>query len=412
MGFLREEDSVSEMLERARGIQDRLVAWRRDVHAHPELGFEEHRTARLVADVLRDRGITVETGIGGTGVVGRLGVGRPGRGGPAVGLRADMDALPIQEANDVPYASQVPGVMHACGHDAHVAMLLGAAELLAGLPDSPEGRPEGRPEGEIRFLFQPSEEVPDAEGRSGAPRMIEEGALDGLDAVLALHVDSNAAAGTVGVRPDAIMAAVDPFSATIIGSGSHSAFPHEGVSPIAILAQVIEAVQSARALRIDPLKPAVIALESVYAGAATGVIPDRVEISGNIRSFDEDVREQLHLELERALCLARVGGGDYRLTIETYSPATRNDPALTELVSSVVREVAGPEALFEPQPRMYGEDFSAMARQVPGVMAFLGIRAGDEPRPLHSSTFDLDESALPVGAAVLAASALRFLRNE
>jgi amidohydrolase len=392
------------MLEVARAIQDRLVAWRRDVHAHPELGFEEHRTAGLVADVLRDRGITVETGIGGTGVVGRLGVGRPGRGGPVVGLRADMDALPIQEANDVAYASRVPGVMHACGHDAHVAMLLGAAELLVGLPDSPEG--------EIRFLFQPSEEAPDAEGRSGAPRMIEAGALDGLDTVLALHVDSNAAAGTVGVRPGAIMAAVDPFSATIIGSGSHSAFPHEGVSPIAILAQVIEAVQSARALRIDPLKPAVTAIESVHAGAATGVIPDRVEISGNIRSFDEEVREQLHRELERALSLARVSGGDYRLTIETYSPAAHNDPALAELVGSVVRKIAGPEALFEPQPRMYGEDFSYMARRVPGVMAFVGVRTGDELRPLHSPTFDLDESALPVGAAILAASALRVLRGE
>jgi amidohydrolase len=283
-------------------------------------------------------------------------------------------------------------------------MLLGAAELLAGLPDHPDG--------EIRFLFQPSEEVPDAKGRSGAPRMIDEGALDGLDAVFALHVDSNAAAGTVGVRPGAIMAAVDPFSATIIGSGSHSAFPHEGVSPIAILAQVIEAVQSARALRIDPLKPAVIAIESIHASAASGVIPDRVEISGNVRSFDEDVREQLHRELERALSLARVSGGDYRLTIETYSPAAHNDPALAELVSSVVREVVGAEALFEPQPRMYGEDFSTMARQIPGVMAFLGIRAGDEPRPLHSPTFDLDESALPVGAAVLAESALRFLRGE
>jgi amidohydrolase len=401
--IIQGEDSVSELLDQARATQYRLVAWRRDVHAHPELGFEEHRTARLVADVLRGLGMTVETGIGGTGVVGQLGTGRP-----AVGLRADMDALPIQEANDVTYASRVPGVMHACGHDAHVAMLLGAAELLAGLPDGPEGRPNG----EIRFLFQPSEEVLDAEGRTGAPRMIEEGALDGLDAVLALHVDSNAAAGTVGVRPGAIMAAVDPFSATIIGSGSHSAFPHEGVSPIAILAQVIEAVQSARALRIDPLKPAVVALESVHAGAATGVIPDRVEISGNIRSFDADVREQLHRELERALSLARVSGGDYRLTIERHSPAAHNDPALAELVASVVREVAGPDALFEPRPRMYGEDFSTMARRLPGVMAFLGVRGGDEPRPLHSPTFDLDESALPVGAAVLAASALRFLRPE
>ncbi len=387
------------VLARARTLQDQLVAWRRDVHAHPELGFEERRTARLVADVLRDRGLTVETGIGGTGVVGHL-----GRGRPAIGVRADMDALPIQETNAVPYASQVAGVMHACGHDAHVAMLLGVAQLLVEL--------DGRPRGEIRFLFQPSEEGRDAEGKGGALRMIEHGVLDGLDAVVSLHVDSSAASGTIGVRRGYVTAAVDPFSATIIGSGSHSALPHEGVSPIAILAQVINAVQNVRALRIDPLKPAIIAIESVHASAASGVIPDKVRITGSIRSYDEDVQEQLHYELERALRLARVSGGDYTLTIESYSRAAYNDPGVAEVVESVAREIVGPDAVFEPRPRMYGEDFSYLARQVPGVMAFLGVRAGDQLRPLHSPTFDLDESALPIGVAVLAGSVVRLLHRD
>lgn len=386
-----------DVFANAQGLADQLIAWRREIHMHPELGFQEHRTAELIADALGEMGLEVETGIGKTGVVGRL-----GEGPPAVGLRADMDALPIQEANDVPYASQVDGVMHACGHDAHVAMLLGAAEMLVGLDE--------RPPGEVRFLFQPCEEVQDDEGKSGAPRMIEDGALDDLDAVLALHVDSGAPAGTVGLRSGYIMAAVDPFQATITGSGSHSAFPHEGVSPIAILAQVIDAVQGIRALRVNPLKPAIIAIESVHAGAATGVIPDQVQISGNIRSFDEDVREQLHQELERALSLARVNGGDYALTIESYSPAAYNDPVIAEIVASATKDIIGPDAVFEPEPRMYGEDFSYMARLAPGVMAFLGVRAGDELRPIHSPNFDIDESALPIGVAVLAESAVRLLR--
>jgi amidohydrolase len=387
----------SDLQTMALRLESQLSAWRRDIHAHPELGFEEHRTARLVADALRSMGVAVETGVGGTGVVGRL-----GQGPPAVGLRADMDALPIQEANDVPYASRVPGVMHACGHDAHVAMLLGVADLLSGSqPTFP---------GEVRFLFQPSEEDCDAEGRSGAPRMIEDGALDGLDAVLALHVDSEAAAGTVGVRSGYVTAAVDFYTATIIGSGCHSAFPHEGVSPISILAQVIQAVQNIRALRVDPLEPAIISIECVRAGEGVGVIPDKAHLNGNIRTYDEQVRKQLHRELERALSLARSSGGDYRLTIQSYSPATYNDPTVAEVVATVAREIGAPNAVFEPQPRLYGEDFSAMARKVPGVMAFLGVRAGKEPRPLHSPTFDLDESALPLGVAVLAGSAIRLLR--
>ncbi len=403
---------MSEILEQARALYDQLVAWRRDIHAHPELGFEERRTARLVADALRRWGLSVETGIGGTGVVGHLGTGHP-----AIGIRADMDALPIQEANDVPYASQVPGVMHACGHDAHVAMLLGVAKLLTGLD---------RPAGEVRFLFQPCEEVQDAEGKSGAPRMIEAGALDGLDAVLALHVDSEAAAGTIGVRSGYVTAAVDPFDATIFGSGCHSAFPHTGISPIAILAQVINAVQGIRVLRIDPLKPAIVAIESVHAGDASGVIPNEARIGGNIRSFDEDVRKQLHRELERALSLARSHGGDYRLTIERYSPAMYNDPAVAEVIASAAADTQYPteaaehDAVFEPKPRLYGEDFSYMIRRVPGAMAFLGVRASadkdqlhlDEPCPLHSPIFDLDESALPVGVAVLVNSALRLLHAD
>jgi len=386
------------MLEEARGLSDRLVGWRRAIHKHPELGFEEHRTAELVVGALNDVGVAWEAGVGRTGVVGRLGGGRP-----AVGLRADMDALPIQEKNDVPYASQVPGVMHACGHDAHTAMLLGAAELLAGLTD--------RPPGEIRFLFQPSEERSDDEGMSGAARMVDAGALEGLDAVIALHVDSGAAAGTVGICAGPVTAAVDHFSATIIGRGSHGALPHQGLSPIAMLAQVIQAVQGVRALRVDPLESAIISIESVHGGAGTGVIPDRVELAGSMRSFSEEVRAQLHQELERALEIVRLNGGDYELVVETYGPAMVNDAAVAQVIDEAARAIGGAQILWDPRPRLYGEDFALMTRQMDGALVFLGVRGGEEERPLHTPTFDLDESALPVGASLLAGSALRILRH-
>ncbi len=389
----------NDMLRQAREMSERLVAWRRRIHRHPELGFEVGRTAELVAGALEELGIAHEVGVGKSGVVGRL-----GEGPPAVGLRADMDALPIQEENEVAYASEVPGMMHACGHDAHTAMLLGAAQLLARLPD--------RPAGEIRFLFQPSEESVDDEGMSGARRMIEDGALDGLDAVLALHVDSDARAGRIGIREGPVTAAVDPFSAAIIGKGSHSAMPHQGISPIAILAEVIQAVQSVPALRVDPLEPCLIAIESVRGGAGTGVIPERVELSGNIRSFSEEVRSRLHRELARALEIARLRGGDYELAIETYGPATVNDPYVTGLVAGAAGEIVGPEMVFDAGMRLYGEDFAAMAGQVPGALVFLGVRREGERRPLHTPTFDLDESALPVGAALLAAGGLRLLDSQ
>ncbi|MBL8157534.1 MAG: amidohydrolase, partial [Anaerolineae bacterium] len=245
--------TASTMLDRARGLQDQLIEWRRDIHMHPELSFQEFRTARLVADTLRDMGIEVETGVGKTGVVARIGEGHP-----IIGIRADMDALPLQELNDVAYKSQTPNVMHACGHDAHTSMLLGVAKLLNEMPD--------RPAGEVRFLFQPSEEDEDDEGKSGAVRMIEDGALEQLDAVIALHINSNIPTGQIRIATGYNSAAVDSFEATIIGEGCHGAYPHQGVDPIFILAQVINAVHGIRARRINPVHPAVISIGSVHAG--------------------------------------------------------------------------------------------------------------------------------------------------
>jgi amidohydrolase len=387
-----------DFLEKARELEAQLVAWRRDIHMHPELGFEETRTARLVADTLRALDMEVEVGVGITGVVGRLGQGRP-----VIGIRADMDALPIQEANEVPYKSQTPGVMHACGHDAHTAMLLGVARMLHEMPD--------RPPGEIRFLFQPSEEKWDEEIKSGATRMIDDRALDGVDAVIALHVSSQTPSGVVEIGEGHMLAAVDTFRITIKGQGCHGALPHTGIDPIYIQAQVVNAIQGIRSRRLDPTQPAVVTIGSIHGGQADNVIPQEVHLTGTIRSFTEEIRSQVHDELARALDVARALGGDYSLTIERGYPSLYNDPAVAQLIQATASDLIGAEHTRPGTPIMGAEDFAYMAQQAPGAMFMLGAQIGHDNRPHHSPIFDIDEGAMPVGAAVLAETAVRLLRE-
>lgn len=386
------------MLESAMKIKDQLVSWRRDFHMHPELGFEESRPAGIVADTLKEIGIRVDTGVGVTGVVGYL-----GEGSPVVGIRADMDALPLQEANDVSYASQNPGVMHACGHDAHTAILLGVARILSEMP--------GRPLGEIRFLFQPSEEDWDEELKSGATLMIEDGALEGLDAVIALHVDNNTPTGQIEISGGKASAAVDSFLATIIGQGGHGAYPHKTVDPTFILAQVINAIHGIRARRIQPIRSAVISIGSIHAGHTSNVIPDSLEMMGTIRSFDTEVREQLSEELEKAFAISRAFGGDYTLTIDKGFPPMYNDPEVAELIRQTASEMLGEDKVNEDEAQMGAEDFSYMSQLAPGAMLSLGVKIDDTPRPAHSPTFDINEDALPIGAALLAEVAYRLLKS-
>jgi len=386
------------MLDSAKKIKDQLISWRRDFHMHPELGFEETRTAGIVAETLKEMGIRVETEVGKTGVVGHL-----GEGSPVVGIRADMDALPLQEANDVPYASKNPGVMHACGHDAHTAILLGVARILSEMPD--------RPPGEIRFLFQPSEEDWDEELKSGATRMIEDGALEGLDAVIALHVDDSIPTGQIEINSGNASAAVDSFQATIIGQGGHGAYPHETVDPTFILAQVINAIHGIRARRIKPIDSAVISIGAIHAGHTSNVIPDSVEMMGTIRSFDTAVREQLSEELEKAFALTRAFGGNYTLTIEKGFPSMYNDPEVVELICQAASEMLGEDKVAPSYAEMGAEDFSYMSQLAPGAMFWLGVNIDDTPRPAHSPTFDINEDALPIGAALLAEVACRLLMS-
>ena len=394
----QESEFLSEILLRARALQAEIVGWRRIIHRQPELGFQEHHTALLVADALQEMGLQVETGVGKTGIVGHLGQGQP-----AVGLRADLDALEIQEANDTPYTSCTPGLMHACGHDAHTAMLLGAAELLRSLP--------GRPPGEIRFLFQPCEEAWDSEDKGGALRMVEEGALTGLDAVLGLHVDPRAEAGSLGIRSGYVMPGVDPYDAILFGQSCHSSRPHQGLNPIYLLGQVLSAILAIPAERIDPLESAVVSVEAVHGGSTTGVIADRVLLHGNIRAYDDGTRLQLREELARALSQARALGGDYELAVRSIFPACYNDPQITAIVEQVAAQMLGASCLYEPDLNMSGEDFGYMTQAVPGAFVRLGVEIAGDQRALHSPTFDVDESALPTGSAILAAATCHLLRD-
>jgi amidohydrolase len=384
------------MLEEAREIQTQLTGWRRAIHRQPELGFGVHQTAELVAMTLTDLGLEVQTGVGKTGVVGYLGEGD----GPVIALRADMDALPIQEENEVEYASQVPGRMHACGHDAHTAILLGVAMLLSrqNLP------------GQIRFLFQPSEEVADEEGISGAPRMIADGVLEGVDTVIALHVDGTLDTGYISVGDGWVGAAVDTFRAHVVGQGGHGAFPHQAIDPIWLTTHVLNALYALPSRRVAPLQPSVVSVGVIRGGSADNVIPDAVYLEGTLRSFDDGVREQLVQEVEHSMMVTRALGGDYRLEIERGYPATYNDPHVVGWLRGVGNDLLGKGRVGTGQKTMGAEDFSYMAKVAKGAMFRLGVKPPDDtPRYLHTSTFDLDEDALPVGAAILAETVRRFV---
>jgi amidohydrolase len=387
------------MLAEAQAIKEQLVQWRRTIHQWPELGFDLQRTAALVAETLAGLGVEIRTGVGKSGVVAYLGDGN----GPVIGVRADMDALPIHEENALPYASQVAGKMHACGHDSHTAMLLGVATLL-----SRRSFP-----GQVRLLFQPSEEGGYDNGVSGAPRMIEDGALDGVDAVIALHVHGTIETGTIMVDEGVVGAAVDTFRADIRGRGGHGAYPHETIDPIWLASQVLNALYAIPSRRISPLQPSVVTVGVVRGGTVDNVIPRTVRLEGTLRSFDSGVREQLVQDVERAFQIVRAFGGDYDLRIEHGYPPLVNDPAAAGWLRSVAGDLLGNTNVASGNVSMGAEDFAFMAQRAPGAMFGLGVKApGAEPRYLHTPTFDLDEDALPIGAAILAETALRYVRGE
>lgn len=388
-------------VERAQEMRDQLVAIRRDLHQHPELYFQEVRTAHKIADHLDELGIEYTPGVAKTGVVAHLGEGLP-----VIALRADMDALPILEANDVVYKSQNEGVMHACGHDAHVTCLLGAATMLA------QDFAAGRLKGTVRFLFQPAEECEDEEGKSGGQRMVQEGALEGVDAVVGLHVISTLPANEVYVREGAFMAAVDSFEATIIGRGGHGAYPHTALDPIWLAAQVITAIHGVLSRRKSPVESGLITVASIHAGSAGNVIPVEVKLTGTIRSFSQETRELLHRELENAFRITHAFGGNYKLAIQEGYPVTVNDPEMARFVQRMASDLLGEDKVKEASVETGAEDFSFMAQAVPGAFFYLGAKLDEVDRQHHAPDFDIDESVLPTGAALMAESARRYLQEN
>lgn len=384
------------MLERARLLQPKLVMYRRHIHARPELGFQEFQTSQYVSDQLTALGVEHQRGVAKTGIVAVLGNGN----GPTIGLRADMDALPITETNDSPYKSQHPGVMHACGHDAHTAILLGVAELLA----------KEEINGTIKLLFQPSEEG-GADDKSGGKLMVDEGTLDDVEMVWGLHVGSGETSGVVSVSDGPITAAADSFSGSILGVGGHAAFPHRSLDPIWLASQVLPAVYGIIPRRIDPALKAVITIGTIHAGTVNNVIPMKVDMSGTIRSFEAEVRAQLHAGLEQAFSIARTMGGDYTLTHPYGYPATINDKDAAQFIRSVAQDLIGNNWVQEAHPMMAGEDFAYMAQKARGGFIGLGAAIGDKPRPHHHPDFDIDESVLSTGAAIMAETARRYLKR-
>lgn len=395
---------TAETAKRAMDLMPQLVAWRRQIHAYPELSFREFETARMVAEVLsRISGMTVETEVGVTGVVGRLESGD----GPTIVLRADMDALPIQEVTDRSYRSQNPGVMHACGHDAHVAILLGAARILGEL------FAEGRCRGSVKFLFQPAEEYTGADGKSGAVHMIEAGALEDVDMALALHMAPEWPVGTIQIHDGYSMASVDTFQGTIYGTGGHGAYPHLGIDPTFLMVPVLQALHGIVSRRVSPLHPAAVSVGQIHAGTTSNVIPSEVFLQGTIRSYHPQVREQLIKEVERAFTLSRQLGGDFHFQVDRGEPVLYNEPRVNRRILETIRTIY-PEFRVVQEPfGMAGEDFSYMADKVAGAMFFLGCALPDGVfRELHTPIFDLDERSLPVGAAIMVETALRFLQKE
>ncbi|MEC5423053.1 amidohydrolase [Virgibacillus sp. C22-A2] len=386
-------------------ITSQLIEWRRKLHMNPEVSFQEVETAQFIVQELgKVPGMKVETEVGyPTAVVGTLSSGS----GPAIALRADIDALPIYEENNHNYKSRNEGVMHACGHDAHTAIALGTATLLGKKFEN------GEMHGTVKFLFQPAEEMADEHGSTGAPYMIQAGALDNVDCVIALHMSPENELGEVKVHDGYSMANVDVFEAVISGTGGHGAYPHLGTDPIWMLGPLLQALHGVVARRISPLEPAVISLGSVHCGSASNVIPSEVTMNGTIRSYDPNVRTILHAELEKAFSVVHALGGEYQLKITPEDPALKNDPVVNELLRRTITDLYPDYKMLNTPFGLGGEDFAHMTQAIPGAMFFLGCAVSDgKVRDLHTPNFDIDERVLPVGVAILEGAVARFLKNR
>jgi amidohydrolase len=388
-----------DILKKTEGLKQKMIDLRRDFHQYPELGLQEFNTARKVEGVLKALGLETRMFVNGTGVRGFLKGSEPGE---TIALRADMDALPIQEETDLPYQSQNKGVMHACGHDAHIAMLLGAATILS------EMRKELK--GNVAFIFQPAEEI-----GAGAKAMVEEGALEGANRIFGLHVYSILPFGTLGYRPGPLMAAGDFFDVKITGKGGHGGLPHLTVDPIVIAANAISTLQTIVSREVDPVESAVISICKMNGGEAYNVIPETATFGGTIRSHNPELREGLPRRIKEILD-GLVSGmrGSYELNLMSKFPATTNDEEMTAFVVKVAKEILGEDKLSLLRPLMGSEDFSFYLQKVPGTFAFLGVENKDKGiiYPHHHPKFNIDEDILPLGTALHVSVAMEYLREQ
>ena len=400
-----------------KNTESNVIEWRRHLHQNPELGNREFETAKYIAAHLRDLGMEVETGVAHTGVVGLLKGGKPG---PTVALRADMDALPVTEQVDVPFASKVTteyngeqvGVMHACGHDTHVAMLMGAAEVLAGMRDELQGN--------VLFVFQPAEEgAPEGE-EGGAELMLKEGLFKKYkpDVAFGQHVTSSLPVGVIGYRSGPLMASSDRFHITVDGRQTHGSRPWGGVDPITVAAQIILGTQTIVSRQIDITKePAVVSFGKIDGGVRNNIIPDQVKMVGTIRNFDMDNRQQIFEKLKiTAENIAKSAGAKATVEIVEGYPVTVNNPQLTQTALPVLRSAAGEKRVMEIPKITGAEDFSFFANEIPGFYYFLGVTpASKDPAKAasnHSPRFYVDESALKIGTAALTQLALNYMENS
>ncbi len=400
------ETIESRIAGASESLRKQLIACRRDLHMHPELSNREERTARVVADKLKALGLEVKTGVGKHGVVALLRGAKPGT---VVAARADMDALPVEETIEVPYKSLTKGVKHACGHDAHVAILLGVAEVLAAL--------RAEVPGTVKFIFQPAEEGPPVGEKGGARFMIEQGALDAPAprAIFGLHVMPDLDTGRVGYVSGAAMASSDRLVLTLHGRAAHGAWPHQGIDAVTVAAEVVSALQTIRSRRIDPTEPMVLSLGTIRGGRRFNIVADEVKIEGTVRTLDENTRKRtkgLIDEILRGVTSAH--GASYEITWDDAALVTYNDPALVAESLPALERVAGAGRVQASKPRMVAEDFSFFQQRIPGFFWFLGVR--NEAKKItalnHTPEFDIDEDALVVGTRLLASQVIDYLSRH
>lgn len=374
-----------------------LVRWRRHFHAYPELSYHEEKTSQKIANYLRELGLDVKQNIGGYGVVADLHGVKEGR---TVALRADMDALPIQDEKECEYRSRIPGVMHACGHDGHMAILLGVATLLTEMREQLQGN--------VRFLFQPAEELPPG----GAQAMIRDGALDGVDAIFGIHLWSHFPVGRIGIREGELMAASDAFEIEIRGKGGHGGIPQDTIDTVTISAYLITQLQTVISRKLNPLKPGVLTVGMIEGGHAFNIIAEKTRMKGTVRSFDEETRELIEKQMKQVIQhTCQMHGADFGFDYIRGYPSLVNHPQETALMKKVAQNLVGEEGVFEMEPIMGGEDFAYYLRNIPGAFCFVG--AGNSEKginaPHHHPLFDIDENALKIGVQLLVQTACNYL---